>query len=313
MKFKRFKRLITPLFFILLLLVLQAVLEMYAKNLPEKVLSTLAKGGTILLIVLMVWLILGFIKILKKLLLENYDLSQENNLKSRKIHTEVNVLERVVVFIIVIIAVGIILLSFENFRKIGLSLFASAGLAGIIIGFAAQKVIGTVLAGLQIAITQPIRIDDVVIVEGEWGWIEEITLTYVVVRVWDKRRIILPTTYFIEKPFQNWTRNSADILGSVFIYTDYSINVDALRVELTRILSETPLWDGDVNNLQVTDSKETTMELRALISAKNSSIAWDLRVLVREKLIAFIQLNYPDALPKTRVSITEPQRKNQNP
>ena len=157
------------------------------------------------------------------------------------------------------------------------------------------------LAGIQIAITQPFRIDDAVVVENEWGWIEEINLTYVVVRIWDKRRLVLPSTYFLEKPFQNWTRTTAEILGTVFIYTDYTIPFQPLRDELTRLLSESDLWDQKVNVLQVTDSTESTVEIRILVSAKNSPTAWDLRVYIREKMIEFIQKNYPQSLPRTRV------------
>lgn len=180
-------------------------------------------------------------------------------------------------------------------------LFASAGVAGIIIGLSAQKIVGALLAGIQIAITQPFRIDDAVLVENEWGWIEEINLTYVVVRIWDKRRLVLPSTYFLEHPFQNWTRTSADIIGSIFIYTDYTISFQALREELTRVLSQSELWDRQVNVLQVTDAKEATVEIRILVSAKNSPTAWDLRVHIREKMIEFIQQNYPESLPRTRL------------
>jgi len=201
--------------------------------------------------------------------------------------------------------VAVTLMLFESVRKIGLSLFASAGIAGIILGLAAQKVIGTILAGLQIAISQPIRLDDVLVVEGEWGWVEEISLTFVVVRIWDKRRLILPTTYFIEKPFQNWTRNNSDILGTVFIYTDYNVPFDKLRDELTRLLNSTNLWDGKANVLQVTDAKENYVEIRALMSASSSPKAWDLRVFVREKLITYIQTNYPESFPKTRVQVKD--------
>jgi small-conductance mechanosensitive channel len=196
-------------------------------------------------------------------------------------------------------------MTFDSIRRIGVSLFASAGVAGIIIGFAAQKLIASVLAGFQIALTQPIRIDDVVIVENEWGWIEEITLTYVVVRIWDKRRLILPSTYFIENPFQNWTRVSADILGTVFIYTDYTVPVDELRSEFTRILEESDLWDGQTNVMQVTNATDKTLEIRALMSTADSPTAWDLRVLVREKLIHFLQQNYPESLPRTRIEMAD--------
>jgi len=183
-------------------------------------------------------------------------------------------------------------------------------LAGIIIGLSAQKVVGSLLAGIQIAITQPFRIDDAVLVENEWGWIEEINLTYVVVRIWDKRRLVLPSTYFLEKPFQNWTRTSAEIVGSVFIYADYTISFQAMRDELSRLLNESELWNKNVKVLQVTDSKESTVEIRILVSAKNSPTAWDLRVYIREKMIEFIQKNYPESLPRTRVALEKDKSTN---
>jgi small-conductance mechanosensitive channel len=249
----------------------------------------------------------------KTAFLSKFDITKEDNLTSRKVYTQVNILEKVVIFVIVLFALGMVLLSFESIRKIGIGLFASAGVAGIIIGLSAQKVVGALLAGIQIAITQPFRIDDAVVVEDEWGWIEEINLTYVVVRIWDKRRLVLPSTYFLEKPFQNWTRNSADIIGSVFIYTDYTISFQALRDELTRLLNESELWDKKVNVLQVTDSKESTLEIRILVSAKNSPTAWDLRVYIREKMISFIQSNYPESLPRTRVILEKPnEQTNKN-
>ncbi|MDH3556523.1 MAG: mechanosensitive ion channel family protein, partial [Deltaproteobacteria bacterium] len=183
-----------------------------------------------------------------------------------------------------------------------------AGIVGIIVGLAAQKSISTLFAGIQMAITQPIRIDDVVIVENEWGRIEEITLTYVVVRIWDLRRLIVPITYFLEKPFQNWTRISADLLGTVFLYVDYTVPVEAVRAELKRILESSPLWDKQVCTLQVTNATDRTLELRALMSAADSPRAWELRCDVREKLIGFIRQNYPDGLPKVRAELTESLR-----
>jgi len=259
------------------------------------------KSSTLIFIVAMTWLILKVIKLVKRLVIQNYDVNTQDNLRAREVYTQFNILARIIIFIVVILALGIALMSFESIREVGVSIFASAGVAGIIIGFSAQKLIGAILAGIQIAIAQPIKIDDVVIVEGEWGRIEQITLTYVVVAIWDKRRLIVPTTYFIEKPFQNWTKTSAEILGTVFLYTDYNVSFDALRDELTRILKETDLWDGKVNVLQVTDSKAQHVEIRALMSAKDSPTAWDLRVLVREKLIVFLQQNYPESLAHTRI------------
>jgi small-conductance mechanosensitive channel len=205
-------------------------------------------------------------------------------------------------------------MSFESIRSVGVSVLTSAGIAGIIIGFSAQKAIGTLLAGIQIAFTQPIRLQDAVIVEGEWGWIEEITLTYVVIKVWDKRRLVVPSTYFIETPFQNWTKNSADLLGTVFLYTDYTVPVEKIREELDRLLETTPLWDKQAKVVQVTDATDRSMEIRILVSAKDSPTAFDLRVFIREKLIDFLKENYPESLPKSRVQINkEDDKQVQNP
>jgi len=173
---------------------------------------------------------------------------------------------------------------------------------GIIIGFAAQKSLSNLLAGFQIAFTQPLRIDDVLVVEGEWGRVEEITLTYVVLNIWDQRRLILPINYFIEKPFQNWTRNTADILGTVFLYLDYTVPLEPLRKEFTRLLENNPLWDKRVSVMQITNASEKTIEVRALMSASSSGNAFDLRCDVREGLIKFVQANYPDSLPLVRIS-----------
>lgn len=265
------------------------------------------KSSTLLFIFSMTWLILVVLKVIKRIVINQYNVNEADNLKARKIYTQFNILERIVIFIVVILAIGLALMTFDEIREIGISVFASAGVAGIIIGFSAQKLIGTVLAGIQIAIAQPIKLDDVVIVEGEWGRIEEITLTYVVVAIWDKRRLIVPTPYFIEKPFQNWTKTSSDLLGTVFLYVDYRVPFDALREELTCILEGTTLWNKEVNILQVTDSKAGHVEIRALMSAKDSPTAFDLRVLVREKLITFLQENYPESIVHNRVMISEPK------
>ncbi len=256
-----------------------------------------------LIIACISWISIEVVGILKSRLLKRFDITSEDNLKSRKLYTQINLLEKVVVFIIIITSIGLILFSIDSIKEIGIGIFASAGVVGIIIGLSAQKIMGALLAGIQIAITQPFRVDDAVVVENEWGWIEEINLTYVVVRIWDKRRLVLPSTYFLEKPFQNWTRTTADIIGTVFLYTDYTVPVEPLREELTRLLNGCDLWDKNVNVLQVTDSTPKTMELRILVSAKNSPTAWDLRVYIREKMIEFIQKNYPESLPRTRIEI----------
>ncbi|MFP9100109.1 mechanosensitive ion channel family protein [Flavobacterium sp. RHBU_24] len=200
--------------------------------------------GILLLIISITWFLILLTGIVKTGFVRKYDITAADNLNARRVYTQFSILERVAVFVIVVFAIGAALMSFESIRSVGVSVFASAGVAGIVLGFSAQKALGTLLAGIQIAITQPIRLDDVVIVEGEWGWIEEIFLTYVVIRIWDKRRLVVPTTYFIEKPFQNWTRQSADILGTVFIYTDFMMPIDPIRLELTRLLESTKdnLW-----------------------------------------------------------------------
>lgn len=254
----------------------------------------------LLLIALVSWLIIRSVYVLESYILRRFDVDVKDNLRARKIHTQFRVLKRIVIAIVVILAFGSCLMTFDKVHQLGTTILASAGIIGIVVGMAAQKTISTFIAGLQIAITQPIRVDDVVIVENEWGRIEEITLTYVVVRIWDLRRLVIPITYFIEKPFQNWTRVTADILGTVFMYVDYTVTVEEIRKELQRILKDSEFWDGRVCGLQVTNTSERTVELRALMSAADASAAWNLRCLVREKLIEFVQKNYPQALPKLR-------------
>lgn len=265
-------------------------------------LASLALIGTVGVI------LVQFVEAMAQLLLQRYRLDVADNREARGVYTQVTVLKKIAIGVITVIAIASMLMVFQSVRQLGTAMIASAGVAGIVIGFAAQKSLGTILAGLQIAMTQPIRIDDVVIVEGEWGRIEEITLTYVVVRIWDLRRLIVPITYFIEQPFQNWTRSSADILGTVFLQVDYAVPVDAVRQELTRILEASPNWDRKVNVLQVTDAKERTLELRALASASNASLAWDLRCEMREKLVTFIQQRYPTSLPRLRATLERAPR-----
>lgn len=278
----------------------------------EEVTYLLGKISTIAIIFAFTWLLIIGLKIAKRKIIKNYDVHAVDNYRARKVYTQFNILERIIIFVIIILGVSIALMSFESIREIGVSIFASAGVAGIIVGLSAQKMIGSILAGIQIAIAQPIKIDDVVIVEGEWGRIEEITLTYVVVNIWDKRRLVVPTSYFIEKPFQNWTKKSADLLGTVYLYTDYKVSFDALRNELERVLKTTDLWDGLSQNIQVTDAKPTCVEIRAMVSAKDASTLWDLRVFVREKLITFLQENYPESIVRTRIQMEQNENKNDN-
>lgn len=256
---------------------------------------------SILIIFFTAWLLIQSIAIGRAVILSRFEIESQDNLRARKVYTQLRILERIMIFLIILISIGIILMTFDTIRQIGVSLLASAGLAGIIIGFAAQKAIATMLAGFQIAITQPIRIDDVVIVDGEWGRIEEINLTYVVVKIWDERRLIVPTTYFIENNFQNWTRTSADILGTIFIYTDYTVDFEALRNEFLAITKAEEKWDKRVAVMQVTDSTEKSVQVRFLVSARDAGTAWDLRVNVREKLIKYLQEKHPNALPRHRL------------
>jgi small-conductance mechanosensitive channel len=265
--------------------------------------TVIQNAVSLLLIGTVAFLLLQLVDVLAKLVLKNHRIDVADNRQARAIYTQVMVLKKIATVVIVVLAGASMLMVFHSVRQFGTAIMASAGVAGIIIGFAAQKSIATLLAGFQIALTQPIRIDDVVIVENEWGRIEEITLTYVVVRIWDLRRLVLPITYFIEQPFQNWTRTSADILGTVFLHVDYAVPLEELRAELTRILEASPLWDRKVNVLQVTDAKEHTLEIRALASAGDASAAWDLRCAVREQLVKFLQSRYPECLPRWRATI----------
>jgi small-conductance mechanosensitive channel len=223
-----------------------------------------------------------------------------DNLRARRLQTQVRVLSRTAMVVAVVLGIGVALMTFPTVRQFGASLLASAGLAGLAVGLAAKPVLGNLIAGIQIALTQPIRIDDVVIVEGEWGRVEEISSTYVVVRIWDERRMIVPLQYFIEHPFQNWTRTNSQILGSVMLWFDYGLSLDPLRVELERLCKSAPEWDGRVCVLQVVDSNEKAMQLRALVSSPDSGKSWDLRCKVREGLIDFVRREYPQFLPRFR-------------
>ncbi len=262
--------------------------------------------------ILNLWLIAScgflFIKsvfMAREMILSQYDVEARDNLLARRVYTQIGVISNIIIVGIILLTVSFILMTFPAVRQIGVSLLASAGVLGIVLGFAAQKTLGNIIAGIQIAISQPIRLDDAVVVENEWGWIEEITLTYVVVRIWDLRRLVLPIAYFIEKPFQNWTRTSADIIGSVFLYVDYTVPMEEVRQELYNILEKSPYWDKKVKVLQVTNTTERTVELRALMSAADSPTAWNLRCEVREKLIEFLQKKYPKGLPRTRVELNK--------
>lgn len=219
------------------------------------------------------WVVILLVDVFADAISVKYAIDVADNLAARQIQTQAQVLRRILVVVIILLTLGIMLMTFPAIRTLGTSLLASAGLAGLVLGMAMRPTLASLIAGIQIALTQPIRIEDVVIIEGEWGWIEEIRTTYVVVRIWDLRRLVVPLSYFIEKPFQNWTRLTANLLGTVFVYVDYSISTDEVRQELHRILESSGMWDGKVWGLQVTDAKEHTLELRALMSAPDGSKA----------------------------------------
>ncbi|MEZ5939142.1 MAG: mechanosensitive ion channel [Hyphomonadaceae bacterium] len=246
------------------------------------------------------WLISTFVDGILKSRLGQLQLDQPDNLSARKVATRLDVVRRVWVVIAGTITLAAALTVIPGVKQIGVSLFASAGIAGIAIGFAARPMLGNLIAGLQIAFTQPIRIEDAVVVEGEWGWIEEIGLFKVVIRLWDWRRLVVPPSYFIEQPFQNWTRQSASIIGTVLWSLDYRAPIAEMRDKLTEICKGTPLWDGNVVNLQVTEAQGSSITVRALASARNSPQAWDLRCHIREQMILWLQETYPDALPVIR-------------
>ena len=228
-----------------------------------------------------------------------------DNLRARRLQTQVNVLGRTLMVFVFVIGVAGALMTFPGVRQIGTSLLASAGVAGLVAGLAARPVLGNIIAGLQLALTQPIRLDDVLIIEGEWGRVEEITGAFVVVRLWDERRLVVPLQWFIEHPFQNWTRSSSNIIGTVFWWVDYRMPLEPLRAELTRLCESAPEWDRRLVLLQVTDASEKSIQLRALVSSADSSLNWDLRCRVREGLIAFIARQYPDYLPHLRAEIVD--------
>lgn len=298
-----FERLMLPLRLLFLLLVCAAIL--YYVRISAEIKELLHHGLSIVSIVGIAWFMMRFFGVFEQFILRRYKPEDKGDLEARRVVTHVSLIRKIVDVLIIIIAVAGVLMTFDTVRQIGLSILASAGIAGIVLGFAAQRSLQTLIAGIQIAITQPIRIDDVVIVENEWGRIEEITLTYVVVQLWDQRRMIVPITYFIDKPFQNWTRSSSEIIGTVYLYVDYEVSIDKIRKELERITASTALWDGRIARLQVTNTTEKSVELRALVSAANSADVWELRCFVREQLIEFIRKNYPGGLPKERVEMNQ--------
>jgi small-conductance mechanosensitive channel len=289
----------TIFFITCLLIVLPAV-----PRVPAAVETLIRQGLVMALVAALGWFAVGCIYVFQAATLRRYDLGAENNIRARRVHTQFQLFRRMLITFIVIIDIGALLWTFNDPRiwHYGSGLLASAGIASIIVATAAKSTVANLLAGLQIALTEPIRIDDVVVVQGEWGRVEEINSAYVIIRIWDLRRLIVPLSYFIENSVQNWTRQSADIMGTAFLYVDYSIPVEDLRRQLNIIVHASPLWDKKVCGLQVTNLNERSMELRCLVSSRNSSENFDLRCLVREQMTAWIQQNHPTAFPITRFS-----------
>lgn len=272
--------------------------------LGEPQLFALRQGLTVAFICLVGWVLLTALDIWTLIYTRRFRIDVEDNLLARKHLTQTRILRRTAATLIILLTAAFALMTFDNVRQVGVSLLASAGVVGIIAGLALQPFLTNLIAGVQIAVTQPIRIDDAVIVQGEWGQIEEINSTYVVVRIWDLRRMVLPLSYFITQPFQNWTRESAKLVGSVMFYLDYSAPIDALRAKLTEIVEGSPLWDRDVVNLAVVELSERTMHVRALASSRNAGTTFDLRCEIREKMLAWLREEHPDALPRDRLDIS---------
>ncbi|WP_282246928.1 MULTISPECIES: mechanosensitive ion channel family protein [Stenotrophomonas] len=252
-----------------------------------------------------IWLLVRAVAAGEQAILRDHPMEVADNLAARRIQTQTRVLSRVLMGAIILVGASMVLLTFPMVRQIGTALLASAGIIGLVAGIAAKPVFGNLIAGLQIALTQPIRLDDVVIVEGEWGRVEEIGSSYVVVRIWDERRMVVPLTWFIENPFQNWTRRSADLLGTAFLWLDYRAPIAAIRSELERICKGEALWDGRVCVTQVTETTDHTLQVRLLVSARNSGDAFDLRCIVRERMLDFLAREHPQALPRTRAELLE--------
>ena len=283
------------------LLAVQGVLQSAPHHLAG--MAATRHATALLLIAAFTWLAVRLSTAIAEAAETRYPIDVADNLGARRIRTQTRMLTRTLASIAVLVGVSLALLTFPGVRNIGASLLASAGIAGLVLGIAAKPTLGNLLAGLQIAVTQPIRLDDVVIVEGEWGRVEEIGRTYVVVATWDQRRLIVPLQQFIEKPFQNWTRSTSEILGTVFLWVDYGVPLAPLREELKRVCEAAPEWDRRVAIIQVTDANERAMQLRALVSSADAARNWDLRCLVRERLIEFVRREYPASLPRLRAAL----------
>jgi small-conductance mechanosensitive channel len=299
-----------PARLLLAALALQVVLQLAFESVtgpPPAYHTAVLHAVALLLIAAVTWVSVGAVSGAKEAIVRLHPVDVADNLEARRVQTQTRVVARMVVFLLVLLGTASALMIFPAMRQVGTSLLASAGVVALAAGIAARPVLGNLIAGLQIALTQPIRLDDVVIIEGEWARVEEITSTYVVVKIWDERRLIVPLQWIIENPFQNWTRKTAQILGTVFLWVDYSVPLAPLRAELKRVCEEAPEWDGRVAIVQVVETSERAIQLRALVSSPDASKAWDLRCRVREALITFLLREYPEALPRVRAEIHDAQ------
>jgi len=291
-----------PASVLLPLLAVHAMLPALRTDVAAPLLSVGDLAVHLALIAAVAWMLIAMTFVLEDVVDQRYDVSVPDNLRARRVRTQVSVLRRVIAAVVGFVALAVALTRIEGLQDVGAGLLASAGIVGIVVGIAAQRPLGNLVAGIQLAVTQPMRVDDAVVVEGEWGTIEEITLTYVVVRIWDARRLVLPISYFLEHPFQNWTRQTAQVVGSVYLRVDFTAPVAAIRAECERLVRASKHWDGETWSLDVTDATDRALELRAIMSAANAGSAWDLRCEVREKLVDFLQREHPEALPRLRVA-----------
>ena len=283
-----------------MLLLLAAGVALQLVPMPPATADMVRRIFTALVVIQLGWIVMVAANLAVDRYVQGLALGSADNLLARKAATQMRILRQALNVLLVVLTIAFALMSFETVRQVGVSLFASAGVAGIVAGLAARPMLENLIAGVQLAITQPLRLEDAVVINNEWGWVEEINSTYIVVRLWDWRRQVVPLSYLFANPFTNWTRSSASLIGTVMLYADYTLPVDAVRAEAERIAKASPLWDGNVINVQVSDAREHVMEVRVLASARDSPTAWDLRCEIREKLIGFIRDQYPQSLPRLR-------------
>jgi small-conductance mechanosensitive channel len=287
----------------LCLLALYSVLNSVPQDLPW--LAPIQTITTLLLILTVTWVGVALTSTIGEVIVKMHPAYEDRWLRARKVETQTRFLVRGLNVLIVVIGVAAALMTFESVNQLGTSLLTSAGIGGLILGFAARPVLSNLLAGMQIALTQPFRIDDALFVQGEWCWVEEVTATYVVLRVWDLRRLVVPLQWFIENPFQNWSRHTANQIGSAMIWVDYAVPIEPLREEFTRQLSSSPDWDRGTCSVQVVEAGEKAIQIRFLMSAKNSTTLWNLRCAMRETMVSYIQAHYPQHLPRHRAELFE--------